>query len=64
MKVKNSSGENILILSQTAFDSLTTAQIEKMGSYDKLLPIAIPTIEAAEGGSVRCMMAEIFLERK
>jgi hypothetical protein len=64
LEVKNSSGENILILSQTAFDSLTTAQIEKMGSYDKLLPIAIPTIEAAEGGSVRCMMAEIFLERK
>lgn len=64
LEVKNSSGENILILSQTAFDSLTTGQIEKMESYDKLLPVAIPTIEAAEGGSVRCMMAEIFLEKK
>jgi hypothetical protein len=64
LEVKNSSGENILILSQTAFDSLTKEQKEKLVSYAKLLPIAIPTIEAAEGGSVRCMMAELFLEKK
>ncbi|WP_276977667.1 arginine deiminase-related protein [Flavobacterium filum] len=28
------------------------------------MPIAIPTIEQAGGGSVRCMMAEMFLEKK
>ena len=64
LEVKNSSGENILILSHAAFNILTREQKEKLESYDKLLPIAIPTIEAVEGGSVRCMMAEIFLPKK
>ena len=27
---------------------------------DQLLPIAIPTIERLGGGSVRCMLAEVF----
>jgi hypothetical protein len=27
-------------------------------------PFAIPTIETIGGGSARCMMAEIFLEKK
>ena len=64
LEVKSSSGENILILSQAALNILTREQKEKLESYDKLLPIAIPTIEAVEGGSVRCMMAEIFLSKK
>ena len=64
LEVKSSSGENILVLSQAAFNILTREQKGKLGSYDKLLPIAIPTIEAVEGGSVRCMMAEIFLPKK
>ena len=64
LEVKSSSGENILILSQVALNILTREQKEKLESYDKLLPIAIPTIEAVEGGSVRCMMAEIFLSKK
>jgi len=33
-------------------------------AYVKLLPIAVPTIEEVEGGSVRCMMAEVFLAKK
>ena len=64
LEVKTNADENILILSQTAFNVLTGAQKQKLGSYDKLLPIAIPTIEAVEGGSVRCMMAEIFLPKR
>lgn len=64
MQVKNNKEENFLVMSQTAFDSLSENQKEQLSSYSKLLPIAVPTIEQAEGGSVRCMMAEIFLERK
>jgi hypothetical protein len=64
LEVKNSAGKNILILSQSAFDSLTREQKEKLQFYSELLPIAVPTIEAAEGGSVRCMIAEVFLEKK
>jgi len=64
LEVKNSKGENILILSQTAFDSLRKEQKKMLEAYAELLPIAVPTIEQVEGGSVRCMMAEIFLQRK
>lgn len=64
LEVKNKKGENILILSQTAFDSLRKEQKQMLEAYARLLPVAVPTIEQVEGGSVRCMMAEIFLERK
>jgi len=62
LPVKNNKGEKLLILSQTAFDSLRKEQKQMLEAYAKLLPIAVPTIEEVEGGSVRCMMAEVFLE--
>jgi hypothetical protein len=64
LQVKNKNNEKFLVMSQTAFDSLTKDQKKQLSSYCKLLPIAVPTIEQTEGGSVRCMIAEIFLERK
>lgn len=64
LQVKNNKGEKFLIMSQTAFDSLYDDQKEELSSRCKLLPISIPTIEQVEGGSVRCMMAEIFLSNK
>ncbi len=47
-------------MSQTAYDSLQEHQIELLKSYNDLIIISIPTIEQIGGGSVRCMMAEIF----
>lgn len=64
LEVKNNKGENILVVSQTAFDGLQKEQKQQLESFAKLLPIAVPTIEQTEGGSVRCMMAEVFLERR
>lgn len=64
LEVKNKNGENILVLSQSAFNSLRTEQKEMLETYAKLLPVAVPVIEQVEGGSVRCMMAEIFLEKR
>jgi hypothetical protein len=64
LPVKNNKGEKLLIMSQTAFDSLRKEQKQMLEAYAKLLPIVVPTIEEVEGGSVRCMMAEVFLERK
>lgn len=64
LEVKNKKAENILVLSQTAFDSLRKEQKQMLEAFAQLLPVAVPTIEQVEGGSVRCMMAEIFLERK
>lgn len=64
LEVKNRQGDHFLVMSQTAYNSLTNDQFEKMQAFAQPLPIAVPTIEAIEGGSVRCMMAEIFLEKK
>ncbi|MEQ1676412.1 MAG: arginine deiminase-related protein [Chitinophagaceae bacterium] len=64
LQVKNNKGEKLLVLSQTAYESLRKEQKEMLEAYAALLPIAIPTIEAVEGGSVRCMMAEVFLEKR
>lgn len=64
LQVKNLTGEKFLIMSQAAFESLTGEQKEELSARTKLLPIPVPTIEQTEGGSVRCMMAEIFLEKK
>ncbi len=49
-----------LVMSSTAKKSLTHEQIERIESYSQILEIEIPTIEKYGGGSVRCMMAEIF----
>ena len=64
LQVKNAKGEKFLVMSQTAFDSLYDDQKEELSSRSKLLPIPIPVIEQIEGGSVRCMMAEIFLKKR
>lgn len=53
----------VTILSQTAFDSLSESQKTAISSTSKLLSIPIPTIESVGGGSVRCMMAENFLQQ-
>lgn len=63
LEVKNSKGENVLLMSETAFDSLRKEQKQMLEAYAKLLPVAVPTIEQVEGGSVRCMIAEVYLER-
>jgi hypothetical protein len=62
LQVKNKSGDKYIVLSQTAYHSLTPQQKEALSSYGVLLPIDVSTIERVNGGSTRCMMAEIFLE--
>ena len=64
LQVKNSNGEKFLLMSQTAFGSLNEEQKEELSARSKLLPIPIHVIEKTEGGSVRCMIAEIFLEKR
>lgn len=64
LQVQNKDGEKFLIMSQAAFDSLRKEQKSMLEAYSTLLPVSIPTIEKVEGGSVRCMMAEIFLAKK
>jgi len=60
MQVRTSGGEKVLVLSQAAYNSLKARQIKRLESLTKVLPIDISTIEKYGGGSVRCMMAEVF----
>ena len=62
LEVTSLDGTRYLCMSQTAYDSLTGDQKNRLGAKTHILPIAIPNIEKYGGGSVRCMMAEIFLE--
>ena len=64
LELKNKNGENILVLSQSAYSSLRKEQKDMLQAFARLVPIEVPTIEEVEGGSVRCMIAEIFLEKK
>ena len=53
-----------LIMSESAFNSLSKEQIQKIESYCSILYSDLKTIEKFGGGSARCMMAEIFLPLK
>jgi len=64
LQVLGNKGEAITVLSSTAFNSLSSEQKNTLSKHGKLIPIPIPVIEAVGGGSIRCMMAEIFCPRK
>jgi hypothetical protein len=64
LQVKNKFGKKFTILSNSAFLSLTQEQKQMLEAHTQLMPVDITTIETIGGGSVRCMMAEIFLDKK
>lgn len=64
LQVKNKEGDRFIVMSRTAFDALDVEQKKELSAYGELLPVEVSTIEKVEGGSARCMMAEIFLEPK
>lgn len=64
LQVKNTKGKKFTILSKQANKALTKEQKDILKIHTNLLPVDITTIETIGGGSVRCMMAEIFLEKK
>ncbi|EAS19426.1 putative amidinotransferase [Flavobacteria bacterium BBFL7] len=63
MQVHNQSGNRILVMSDQAYQSLTVEQINKLEKHNEILHPTISTIETLGGGSVRCMMAEVFLPK-
>lgn len=60
LELRNHLDEKIILLSETALNSLNDFQISALQTAGLLLPVSIPTIEQLGGGSVRCMIAEIF----
>lgn len=56
--------ELALAMSQSAYNSLTAEQIKSIEAHCPIIYADVSTIEENGGGSVRCMMAEVFLPRK
>lgn len=63
LEVRGHADEPVTVLSRTAHDALTNEQRTLLQQSGTLLPVSIATIERAGGGSVRCMLAEIFLPK-
>jgi len=61
LEVQNKSGEVLIVMSQSAFKSLTEAQKATLEKHGKLIYSNINTIETNGGGSARCMIAEVHL---
>lgn len=54
----------VLVMSESAYQSLDAAQIAKLEHFTTLLHAPLPTIETCGGGSARCMIAEIHLPKQ
>lgn len=63
LQLRSSSGELLIALSATAHQALLASQRAQLSQYGRLVPCRVDTIEHVGGGSVRCMLAEIFLPK-
>lgn len=63
LQVRNNSNELFLIMSHTAFTSLSQSQKAQINNHCKIISSSLNTIETCGGGSARCMMAEVFLPK-
>lgn len=64
LQVQNKNGEGLLVMSEQAYSSLTEMQVLLLEKYCRLIDSSLDTIEKNGGGSARCMLAEIHLEKK
>lgn len=63
LQIRNRKDKSLIVMSERAYQGFTGEQHERLAKHGEALPIPIPTIEEVGGGSVRCMMAEVFLPR-
>jgi hypothetical protein len=64
LALENGRGDPVLMMSERAFSSLLPPQLRRLERHALLVRSPIPTIEEVGGGSVRCMLAEVFLPRE
>lgn len=60
LQVYNQQGVPFTVMSQRAYESLRTDQLEAIRRHNEIIPVELDIIETCGGGSVRCMMAELF----
>jgi hypothetical protein len=64
LQLKNKEGKMLLVMSEQAYLALTKRQVNALEKYSKLIYSPLYTIEKNGGGSARCMLAEIHLQKK
>lgn len=64
LQVRNVNEELLLVMSSQAYYSLLPTQTNALEKHNRIIHSSLDTIETAGGGSARCMMAEVFLEKK
>jgi hypothetical protein len=63
LSVLGANDKEFIVMSDSAYKSLRSKQIVSLEKYTTILYSNADTIEACGGGSVRCMMAEVFLPK-
>ncbi|PCH52041.1 MAG: amidinotransferase [Flavobacteriaceae bacterium] len=64
LQVVGNSDKHFIIMSNSAYQCLTKGQINQLEKHGEIIYSSLDTIEACGGGSARCMMAEVFLQKK
>ncbi len=64
LQVLGRGGERLMVMSASAYNSLTPQQIARIEKTSRIIYSPIDTIETCGGGSARCMMAEVFLPKR
>ena len=63
IEVENTKGVSHVIMSVSAYQALDHKQLDSINRASNIIAIPLETIERYGGGSARCMVAEIFLEK-
>ena len=63
LQLQNSRNQPVIAMSEAARKGFTPGQIKQLEKHGIIIPCAIDTIEYVGGGSARCMLAEIFLQK-
>ncbi len=63
LQVRGENDEHYLVMSTSAYESLTNQQLKNLEKHTKIVHSSLQTIETCGGGSARCMMAEVFLPK-
>lgn len=64
LKVQGAGKKKYLVMSTSAYNTLTEKQLESINRYAEIIHSPLDTLETCGGGSARCMMAEVFLPKK
>lgn len=60
-EVQNKKGHSHLIMSATAYKNFLPDQLKQIEQFSSIVQVDIPIIEKIGGGSIRCMLAGLFV---